>query len=609
MHCRDGLRVLIIMSVDAFNSSNSDAAMGSQAPAAPRLTLTDFLDLSTLQDIQDSFTVVTHLATSIRDATGEPLTAPTNTAQRAASDALLEQLISTDTDEDGNFIAPIIVEGQQLGSIVIEPRQVGIDGSDRLDTALRTLADKLGLSREQTDQLVEVAEQSYGANRASGIQFLYLLANSIARLCYEEYHARQRVEELSALYTMSTLLSGQRDLNHILNSAAKSIAEVMKVKAVSIRLLDEDSSELHIRAVHGLSERYQRKGPVRLDESSLLARSMTGNVQYVEDMSSDDRVLYPEDAQLEGLASMLVAGIIYQGRPIGTMQLLTGELRRFTRFEMSLVQAIAQMLASAIENARLDMERLENQRMIRQLALASDVQRRMLPSRMPNVRGLDIAAKYVPSFELGGDFYDFVRLDDNLGIAIGDVVGKGIAASLLMASVRASLRAYAQDVYDLDEIIARVNSAMTRDTLDSEFATLWYGVIDPDTLRLTYCSAGHEPPILLREGKLHYLDRGGMVVGIDSAQEYEKGLWDLQKDDLILLYTDGLPDAMNQKQERFGHQRIEAALRESCDRSAADTLNHLLWVMRRYTGIRRSTDDATLVVVKVLDEPEVDPTA
>ena len=186
-----------------------------------------------------------------------------------------------------------------------------------------------------------------------------------------------------------------------------------------------------------------------------------------------------------------------------------------------------------------------------------------------------------------------------MGIAIGDVVGKGIAASLLMASVRASLRAYAQDVYDLDEIISRVNNALTRDTLDNEFATLWYGVFDPDTLRLTYCNAGHDPPMLLRDGEIHTLDTGGMIVGVQQDSEYEKGLFDMAPGDTLLLYTDGLVDSFNDAGEKFGRKRIEHALTESAEKSAADTINHILWQVRRFTGPRQGVDDTTLVVVKV----------
>ena len=562
------------------------------------MSLTDFLDLDTLQDIQDSFTAVTRVNANIRDAHGTPLTTPTDAELRAQSDQVLEQLLAADQDEQGRFVAPIMVEGQELGSIVLE-RGSSPRATPENREKFRQVARKLKLTDEQTDALLDAAEQTTGSNHAASIQFLYLMANSIARLCYEQYHARRRVEELSVLYKISTMLSAQRDLQQLLDAAASSVAEVMKVRAVSMRLVDRESGELVLRAVHGLSEDYLNKGVIKFARSEIFSQAMQGQPVYIEDMSSDDRILYPQAAKEEGLVSMFVSGIVYQDEPIGTLTMYTVERRRFTAFEARLARAIAQLLATAIENARLDNERMENRGMIRQLQLAADVQRRMLPHAMPNMKPFDIAARYVPSYELGGDFYDFIDLDGHLGIAVGDVVGKGVAASLLMASVRASLRAYAQDVYDLNTVISRVNIALSRDTLDNEFATLWYGVLDPQTLRLTYCNAGHEPPLLVRDGKLQPLATGGMIVGVDADQIYEKAIIDLRPNDMVLLYSDGLPDAFNANSERFGRKRIEMVLKQIHNASAGDALNHILWEMRRHTGLRRSVDDTTLVVIKV----------
>jgi sigma-B regulation protein RsbU (phosphoserine phosphatase) len=619
--------------------SRSTLADGNAAPAAaepsteeprasaPRLSLTDFLDLGTLQEIQDSFTAVSRLHAIIRDADGQPLTLVTDAARRAQSDLVLEQLLTADETADGPFVAPIIVEGQELGSIAIDrPQAEGLSPGSSPGTSpgtspesspasdgegnatvtrrearalLRRVAKRLHIPAEAARPFIEAAEAAYSPNRAAGIQFLYLLANSIARLCYQEYHLRQRVEELSALYKLSTLLSASRDVQQTLDTAARSAAEVMKVKAVAIRLLDTEKQEMVPKAVCNLSEAYVNKGSIEVQRSPMFRDALAGKVVYIENMATDPRILYPEDAQREGLVSVLCAGMIYQGRPIGAIQCFTGEVRRFTQFEVNLLRALAQLLAAAIENARLDTERQESLRMQRQLHLAADVQRRMLPAVMPKLPPFDIAARYVPSFELGGDFYDFIDLDGHLGIAVGDVVGKGVAASLLMASVRSSLRAYAQDVYNLNEVIQRVNVQLTRDTLDNEFVTLFYGVLNPKTRRLTYCSAGHEPPLLLRKDRLIRLETGGMIVGIDVQQTYDMGICDLEPNDLLLIYTDGLPDAMNFSGEKFGRPRIEKAMRTAADRSAHDALNHILWEMRRFAGLKRSFDDTTLVVVKV----------
>ncbi len=584
--------------VPGLNEPVADDVAGT--PTAPPLSLTDFLDVGALQEIQDRFTAVTRLCTTIRDAAGRQVTAPTDVVDLTQSELWLEQLITAERDGE-RFSAPIVVEGQVLGSISIEREAVECDTPatrDRFAEAAR----QLGVDEAQIAAVTDAAAAHFAPGRAASIQFLYLLANAIARLCYEQYHARQRIEELSALYRVSTLLSARRDVAQVLDTAARSVAEVMKVKAASIRLLDEQrNNELVPRAVHNLSPGYIEKGAIRLEDSVLFREALAGKVPYVADMAGDERVVYPEDAAEEGLVSMLCTGMIHQGKPIGVLQLFTGYERRFTEFEINLVRAMAQLLGSVIENARLTAARQDNERIMRQLHLAADVQRRMLPAAMPHVPPLTVAARYVPSLELGGDFYDFINLDGHLGIAIGDVVGKGVAASLLMASARASLRAYAQDLYDLDEIIARVNVAMCRDTSDNEFATIWYGVFDPRSRRLTYCNAGHEPGLLYRDGRVQPLAAGGMLVGVDPGQVYDKGLLELRAGDVVLLLSDGLVDCFNEENERFGRGRVEQALREAAEGSANEILQHVLQSARRFAGRRRSIDDTTLVVLK-LDE-------
>ncbi len=572
-------------------------------PHPLRLNLTDFVDLATLQEVQDAFASITRLNTTILDADGRPVTVPTDTAKRDLTDQVMEQLVDPDTNADaqGRFAAPIIVEGQPLGSIVIEPTEQPEAVADRA-IKVDELARSLGLDHDQTEQLLAAADQALGTNRGAAIQFLYLIANTITRLCYETYQSRQRLDELSVLYKISNALAGNRTLEEVLDSASVAVAELLQVKAVVIRLLREtpEGPELQRRANTGLSEAYINKGRLLVNRSELFTKALRGETVFIEDMPTDPRVFYPQQAVDEGLKSMLCVGILYQSQPIGTLQLFTGEPRVFTLAEVNLIRAIAPLLATAIEKTRLDAARRENQDMQRQLRLAADVQRRMLPKAAPDLTGYDIAARYVPSVDLSGDFYDFIRLDHSIGIGIGDVVGKGIAASLLMAGVRASLRAFAQDLYDLDEVIERVNHALCRDTLESEFVTLWYGVLDPTTHRLTYCNAGHEPPLLLRGSALIPLDEGGMIIGVDPAQRYTKGILDLRVGDTILLYTDGLPDAMDADGHRLGRERVEQLLTESAHRTAAEMLSHILFAIRQHTGPRRASDDLTLVVMKAV---------
>jgi sigma-B regulation protein RsbU (phosphoserine phosphatase) len=206
---------------------------------------------------------------------------------------------------------------------------------------------------------------------------------------------------------------------------------------------------------------------------------------------------------------------------------------------------------------------------------------------------------YVPSFDLGGDFYDFISLpDENLGLVIADVSGKGVPASLVMASVRAALRAQVDNLYYLYEVMQRLNLMLHRDANTAEFVTLFYGVLDTTIRRLTYCNAGHPPPLLLRDGQLADLGSDNLVLGINPDEKYEQHIVELQTDDLLLLYTDGLSDAMNFRDERFGTQRVRAGFAKGGP-SAEIVAQNMLWDMRRFVGLTKRTDDVTLVVARM----------
>jgi sigma-B regulation protein RsbU (phosphoserine phosphatase) len=226
----------------------------------------------------------------------------------------------------------------------------------------------------------------------------------------------------------------------------------------------------------------------------------------------------------------------------------------------------------------------------------------MIPQKPPTIPGVDLASVYVPCYQLGGDLYDFIELPyDNVGLAIADVSGKGVPASLIMASVRAALRAQADNVYYLGEIVSRINTMLCRDTKATEFVTLFYGVIDMRNKRLTYINAGHSPAMLLRDGQVTELgigEQGSMLLGVECDETFKQNFVDLRSGDTILLYTDGLSEARNFNDEMFGRQRIIDSFRKGGN-TADDVAKNLLWDLRRFVGLAKATDDVTLVVAKI----------
>ncbi len=564
------------------------------------IKLTEFLDLATLQDIQDSLVMVAQVKASILDNAGLPLTQTTVSerfSNRSAAIAAARRQ-KGDSNLDQPFSAPIIVNDIKLGSIVMEPTKAAPIKSSQVTR----LAKKLGVPVEHVRGIIEAMNEEGMGHRTASVQFLYLLANALSRLCSQEMQLRQRISELTALFNISTMLSGTRGLQQILDRITRAVAEALHVKSCSLRLLDDNRDELVIKSVYGLSEEYLKKGPVTVALSPIDRAALAGQSIYIRDMTTDERVIYPHEAQREGIVSSLVMGMVFKDRPIGVLRVYTAEIHEFSDVERKLLESIASQAAVAIENARLQEEAVEKERLERQVQIAAEVQRRMMPARPPRVPGLDIAALYVPCFELGGDFYDFIPLGDHsIGLTVADVVGKGLPASLLMASVRAAMRAQADNVYDLDEIVSRVNKSMSLDMRANEFITLWYGVLDYKNRQLTYCSAGHEPAILVRGGKMRELSTGGMVIGVDPEQKYDKEVVQLQKGDVLFIYTDGVPDAMNFAGDKFGKPRMRECLMAHLGDSAEQICRQMLWETRRFVGLNRRTDDTTMVVVKVTE--------
>ncbi len=490
-------------------------------------------------------------------------------------------------------------------------RVTGAGGQDGVgessDLAIAVRVGRRTVAALVVDQAI--AEEPTGPHQ---IVLLRSMAELLGNNIEQEGQLLRRVAELQAVADISTTLTGVGSLQELVEKALRTVIDVMGVKAGSIRLLKDDSDELVLMSYVNLSARYFDKGSIFAHESELDMQSLSGEVVYVEDLAGDPRVRFPDLVEQEGLKSFIATGIIFRGRPIGVMRLYTGEPRRFSVFARGIFRIAAQQVGTAIASSRLVEEQRAARQVKRQLQLGAEVQRNLLPQRMPALPGLDIAARCVTSLDLGGDFFDFLGLGSSIGVVIGDVAGKGLPAALLMASVRATLRAHAADLYDIGDVMSKTNRALTRDTREHEFATLWYGIVDPATLRLTYSNAGHEPALVWRpighevgSGTFHRLASGGMVMGVDGGQKYEHGLFDFEPGDILLAFSDGLTEARSYEGAVFGRAGIENAVRTALGQdgkaSAEAIANHILWEVRRFAGFNLRGDDMTLVVMRVLN--------
>lgn len=252
---------------------------------------------------------------------------------------------------------------------------------------------------------------------------------------------------------------------------------------------------------------------------------------------------------------------------------------------------------------RVDESLVDSANTKRAIAMAVDTQRRMIPQRPPNIPGFDIGAMYSPGGQLSGDFYDFIDLPpNNLGIVIGDVIGSGLRAALLMAAIRSSLRAHASDIYAIGDVMSKVDRDLQAEMGDGDFVTIFYGVLDYRTCILTYTNEGHCPPMLFRDDRVHLLAPTGSLLGVESPGRYPMDTVLLQPGDLFVAYTDGVSEAMNPTGELFGEARIEQALRDFVERGdeIQDFPKRLYADVRQFAGSKGALDDITVVAVRVL---------
>ncbi len=273
----------------------------------------------------------------------------------------------------------------------------------------------------------------------------------------------------------------------------------------------------------------------------------------------------------------------------------------YAQADLDFLSSLGNLAVIALENTRLFREALEKQKMEDELLIAKEIQKGLLPADLPDLPGYAISAVNISSRQVGGDYYDVIPLGvTRWVIAIGDVSGKGTPASLLMASLQASIRALVPLGLTLSELTGRVNDLMTQNTTQGRFITFFWGILEPGTGSFTYVNAGHNPPILCRNnGSLERLDDGGLILGVmPTMRPYEQGTVTLEHGDTICLYTDGVTEAMNPAGEEFGEDRLDAIVRDSrtvpldaLRRSIVDAVTG--WSV---TGVQ--TDDITLVLLR-----------
>ena len=324
----------------------------------------------------------------------------------------------------------------------------------------------------------------------------------------------------------------------------------------------------------------------------------TGQTEIIPDVHVDPRYVMarPETR------SELAAPITLNERTIGAFNLESDKTDAFTKADAEVLHFFANAAAIAIEKAVLHEELVEKKRIESQLEVARQVQASLLPDRPPEPPGYDLAAENLPTWEVGGDYYDFIEFPDKqIGLAIADVAGKGVPAALIMATFRAALRTQVRNDFAIGQIVRKVNYLLWESTADSQFVTAVYGVLDATTGRFTYTNAGHNPPMVVRlDGTVEELTRGGPALGVFEVANYEEAFVEIQQGDTLVLYTDGVIEAADAEGREFGVKRLQQTVTVARELSAFKTTRAIMDATRAFSGTDSFTDDFTLMVIKRL---------
>jgi sigma-B regulation protein RsbU (phosphoserine phosphatase) len=398
---------------------------------------------------------------------------------------------------------------------------------------------------------------------------------------------------------------GTLELGDVLDRLLDALAAVVAFDAAGIFVLREDVGATAGRRgalIAGVAERGFDRQRGETDPMLDLGRGIighvirTGEAVVAPDVSRDPRYVVGRRAT----AAEATVPIVLNGRTIGALNVESDAPAAYGGADLAPLDFFAEAAAIAIERAMLHRRLLAVHEVESQLRLAQEVQARLLPPAPPKLPGYDFAGTSLPSSEIGGDYFDYLPLAGGaLGLAIADVSGKGIPAALVMATFRVLLRTEVARGAGVAKTASAVNRLLKDTSGGRAFVTGFYGVLEPGRGRLAFANCGHPPPLLLRAGGgTDLLSPSGPLLGVFSDAAFSESEAILAPGDTLVLYTDGVVEALNASEEEFGAERLAAAVRTAGDRTAADVVDEVVRAARAFAGRAELTDDCTLVVVR-----------
>ncbi len=412
------------------------------------------------------------------------------------------------------------------------------------------------------------------------------------------------IHRLTLLVELIARINSTMDIESLLSAIMEAAQAIMDANASSLMMLDKETGELIITVP---------TGPARAEISGIRIPpgkgfggwvATHGQPLVVTDAQKDPRFfgdISKSGFQTDSLICVPLRSS--QDEIIGVLQAVNKQDGTcFTELDIPLFTALADQAAIAIEKERLHQESIQKQLLEQQLDLAHQIQDGFLPKQLPDYEGIGLAGMNIPATHVGGDYYDVIPLnDEQCALVVADISGKGVPAALLMATLRAALRAQVENRHPVEETIFLVNNTLVKDSPDEKFVTLFYGVLNATERKFTFVNAGHNPPILYDQNtdELRLLTVGGLLVGFLEDIPFESSCESLQPGQVMVIYTDGVTEAQNHAEEMFGEERLYELIRQHADVPAQTLMEHIYQSVVDFTEGAPQFDDITLVVMKV----------
>jgi len=421
-------------------------------------------------------------------------------------------------------------------------------------------------------------------------------------------HGLTTVDKLRMLLDITKKISRSLDLQEVLNQVMDTLDSLIPYDAAGIFVLEcvdkesvpegEEPCTFKSEGVRGYDIDELFDLHLKLGEGFIGHVAVSGEPIISPDVRNDPIYV---NARAK-TRSELVAPIISNAEVIGVFDLESDELDAYSKDDLDVLMLLASQVAIIIEKVMLHEQMIEKKRLEGQLEVARQVQLELLPSGDPDLAGYDISAYNFSTEEVSGDYFDWVSIyEDQLAIVIADVSGKGVPAALLMAFLRASLRAATHIGYATHITMAKVNYLLWESIERNQFVTAFYGVLDASNQTLSYSNAGHNPPLLIdSKGESRFIERGGLPLGMFKDTRYHEYYLSLEPGDLLVLYTDGVTEALNPAGEEFGRDRLAEAVKSALSLTAKELIARPEGGVLPWTYWPGASYDVTFFFIKAL---------